>query len=601
MKCNFIIIAVFCFSGLIAVSQNATDSLKKLLTGRSDTTQVEVLNELSWELCGTDNTAAIDYARQSIVLAEKLNYQKGLATAFNYLGVVYQNNGFYDSSIFYLGNALGIFEKLNLPNNVAGCLNNIGITYLYQSNWDKALAVFYQALEVKQRLNDRPGLVSVYNNIGIIYANLQNNDKALEYYLKSIGATDQNTAPQSLANTLNNVGLIYQAKQEYDSAAGYFNKAFATCEKTGNKKGIAATLHNLGSLLFEQDKASEAIVYYQKALVINQQLDDLFAVASLYNNMATMFQKSKDFTKSLEYYNKALHQSRQIGSKNQTVNALEGLAKTYELTGDFSNSLKFYKAFKQAQDSAFSAESEKYISELREKYEAGQREQKIKQLHAEASLQDFKIQSQKTWLMVSIFGLVLVIGFSIIMLVQRNQKHRAYQDLLRKNIENIRIEKQNEKLDMAEPTENSFEIIGPQTADIETTPEKYKTSALEQFQKNIIHDRIKFVMEQRKLFLQPDLTIEKLAIEIKTNKSYISQVINETENQNFSSFLNDYRIREARRLLIDPEHRNLTIETIARMVGFNSKSAFNNAFKKFTGLTPSFFIKNTPPSPEGLG
>jgi len=594
MKCNFIIIAVFCFSGLTAVSENVTDSLKNLLTVKSDTTQIEVLNELCWELCGTDNTAAIDYARQAIVLAENLNHQKGLATAFNYLGVVYQNNGFYDSSIFYLDKALGIFEKNNLGNNVAGCLNNIGITYLYQSNWDKALEVFYQALEVKQKLNDRPGLVSVYNNIGIIYANLQNNDKALEYYLKSIEAADQKTAPQSLANTLNNVGLIYQEKQEYDSAAGYFNRAFAIFEKTGNKKGIAATLSNLGGLLFEQDKASEALEYYQKALVINQQLDDLFAVASLYNNLGAIFQKSKDYPKTLGYFNKALKQSRQIGSKSQAISALEKLSKTYELMGDFAKSLKFYKDFKQAQDSVFSAESEKYISELREKYEAGQREQKIKQLHAEASLQDFKIQSQKTWLMVSIFGLVVVIGFSIIMLIQRNQKHRAYQDLLRKNIENIRIEKQNEKLGFIRPVENLFENIGAQT-DPETSQEKYKTSALEQFQKDIIRDRIKFVMDQRKLFLQPDLTIEKLAIEIKTNKSYISQVINETENQNFSSFLNDYRIREARRLLIDPEHRNLTIETIARMVGFNSKSAFNNAFKKFTGLTPSFFIKNTPP------
>jgi AraC-like DNA-binding protein len=306
-----------------------------------------------------------------------------------------------------------------------------------------------------------------------------------------------------------------------------------------------------------------------------------------------MFQKSKDYKKSLDYYKKALDQSVQIGSKSQVASALEGLAKTYELMGDFANSLKFYKDFKQAQDSVFSAESAKYISELREKYEAGQRDQKIKQLHAEASLQDFKIQSQKSWLIVSILGLILVIGFSIIMLIQRNQKHRAYQDLLRKNIENIRIEKQNEKLDVAGLNDNSFENIGAQTSDIETSQEKYKTSALEQFQKEIIHKRIKFVMDQRKLFLQPDLTIEKLAIEIKTNKSYISQVINETQNQNFSSFLNDYRIREARRLLIDPEFRNITIESIAGMVGFNSKSAFNNAFKRFTGLTPSFFLKNT--------
>lgn len=595
MKFTIGIIAFFWFSGMMAFSQNKTDSLKHLLTGKIDTFQVEVLNELCWELSSTDNIAAIDCARQSIVLAEKLNYQKGLATAFNYLGVIYQNNGFYDSSITYLENALEIFERYNFENNVAGCLNNLGITYLYQGDWNKALVIFYKALEIKHKLNDQQGLVSIYNNIGILYANLQNNEKALEYYHKSIEATDNKTSPQSLANTLNNVGLIYQVKQEYDSAVRYFNKALTISENSQNKKGIAATLNNLGNLLFEQDKASEALVYYHKSLIINQDIDDLFAIASMYNNFGMLFQKSKNYKKSLEYYTKALDLSRQIGSKSQIVSELEGLAKTYELMGDFANSLNFYKAFKRAQDSVFSAESDKYISELREKYEAEQRNQQIKQLNTEASLQKFRLQSQKTWLRASIFGLVVLIGFSAIMLMQRNQKHRAYMDLLRKNIENIKIEKHNKKLEIAEPKHHTFEIIGIQTADIDTNQEKYKTSTLDQFQKDIIHERIKQVMDQQKLFLQSDLTIEKLAIEIKTNKSYISQVINETENQNFSSFLNDYRIREARRLLLDSEYHNLTIESIARMVGFNSKSAFNNAFKKFTGLTPSFFIKNTSP------
>jgi AraC-like DNA-binding protein len=50
-----------------------------------------------------------------------------------------------------------------------------------------------------------------------------------------------------------------------------------------------------------------------------------------------------------------------------------------------------------------------------------------------------------------------------------------------------------------------------------------------------------------------------------------------------------YRIREAKILLKDPEHEQLTIEDLADEVGYNSKSAFNRSFKKHTGLTPSEF------------
>ena len=61
---------------------------------------------------------------------------------------------------------------------------------------------------------------------------------------------------------------------------------------------------------------------------------------------------------------------------------------------------------------------------------------------------------------------------------------------------------------------------------------------------------------------------------------------------NFSSYITEYRVKEARRMLTDKSYHNLKIESIAGDAGFNSVSAFNNAFKKFTGLTPSYYLKS---------
>ena len=80
---------------------------------------------------------------------------------------------------------------------------------------------------------------------------------------------------------------------------------------------------------------------------------------------------------------------------------------------------------------------------------------------------------------------------------------------------------------------------------------------------------------------------------MNTNKSYLSQVINEYFRKNFSTFVNEYRVKEASRLLLEKESENYTIEAIANSVGFKSKSAFNSAFKKFTGITPSYFVNST--------
>ena len=82
-----------------------------------------------------------------------------------------------------------------------------------------------------------------------------------------------------------------------------------------------------------------------------------------------------------------------------------------------------------------------------------------------------------------------------------------------------------------------------------------------------------------------------LANDLEINRNYISQVINESFNQNFSNFLNGYRIIEARKIL-SSINLNFTIEAIAGMVGFKSKTAFNNAFKKYVGVTPSFYLNS---------
>jgi AraC-like DNA-binding protein len=69
-------------------------------------------------------------------------------------------------------------------------------------------------------------------------------------------------------------------------------------------------------------------------------------------------------------------------------------------------------------------------------------------------------------------------------------------------------------------------------------------------------------------------------------------VINQGLNQSFFEFINRYRIEDAKAALIDPKYKNCTILAVAYDAGFNSKTSFNNAFKKYQGMTPSAFKKN---------
>ena len=98
-------------------------------------------------------------------------------------------------------------------------------------------------------------------------------------------------------------------------------------------------------------------------------------------------------------------------------------------------------------------------------------------------------------------------------------------------------------------------------------------------------------MEEEKLFLDSSLTIHSLAQHLNSNNKYVSQLINNDFKKNFVLFVNEYRIREAKKLLLDEANNNITIESIGYDVGFKSKSAFNATFKKITNQTPSEFRK----------
>ena len=122
---------------------------------------------------------------------------------------------------------------------------------------------------------------------------------------------------------------------------------------------------------------------------------------------------------------------------------------------------------------------------------------------------------------------------------------------------------------------------------------KYEKSSLTSENSEKYLNRLLQIMETRKPFLDNDLTLQKLSEMLSVSPHHLSQIINERINQNFFDFINSYRIEEAKSLLLDKRGELLTILAIAEEVGFNSKSAFNIAFKKYTSMTPSQFKKQT--------
>ncbi len=132
-------------------------------------------------------------------------------------------------------------------------------------------------------------------------------------------------------------------------------------------------------------------------------------------------------------------------------------------------------------------------------------------------------------------------------------------------------------------------LAGPEE---EKEEKKYARSGLKK--KDI--DRYKGIIGKYmvidKPYLNRELTIYDLSSQLKIPRHFLSEVINEHMGKNFYNLVNEYRVEEVKRRIVDPAYSNLTILAIAYDSGFNSKSSFNTIFKEKTGMTPSEYLQS---------
>ncbi len=145
----------------------------------------------------------------------------------------------------------------------------------------------------------------------------------------------------------------------------------------------------------------------------------------------------------------------------------------------------------------------------------------------------------------------------------------------------------------------------PLEAELELTEDedapRYIHSSLTEQEARQHIDRLLQYMEEEHPYRERDLTIQAVSAALDIPQHHLTQTLNEFLGKNFYSLVNEYRVEEVKRLLIDPAYDHYSLLGIAYEAGFNSKSAFNATFKKVTGLTPSAYrdqIRTTPGKPD---
>jgi tetratricopeptide (TPR) repeat protein/AraC-like DNA-binding protein len=512
------------------------------------------------------------------------------ATLLKEIGDDYLTEGFHQKAIQYYKQSLEIFCEHKDTLLQALVLRKIGASYYHLSDFDKTLKYYLKSLKIYEQINDQNGILNTLNSIGNTYSRYYNNDKALEYYLRSYKISEQTGNKKGLSNVLNNIGTLYFYKKDYEKALEHFNKSLLLDIDNNDSSNMSPPIKNIALVYYKMQKYDTALSYFFKALKLNEKYNDKRRIAIVTNNIANLYIRTNNLAPAKHYLDRSLKISKEIDIKGMIRENYYLYTLFYTFKGDLDNMGKYSDLYDAITDTIFNEESSRLVAEMQTKYETEKKEQQIEMLNIENKLKETQLQVRTYWLLIFIIAFALVVIFVIIFLIQKRNLLFASETLVQKNLEIVASEREilnaNAKIKVDVSNDKKFlKSINKKP------PGKYEGSPLTDEQKQNIKSMIINYMNNNEDYLHINYTVNTLANDLEINRNYISQVINESFNQNFSNFLNGYRIKEARKIL-SSTNLNFTIEAIAGMVGFKSKTAFNNAFKKYVGITPSFYLNS---------
>lgn len=112
---------------------------------------------------------------------------------------------------------------------------------------------------------------------------------------------------------------------------------------------------------------------------------------------------------------------------------------------------------------------------------------------------------------------------------------------------------------------------------------------LKTFNKELLKKKLLTVFKKDKIYRNSDLKITQVSIQLQTNRTYVSNLINNDFACSFSEFVNQFRLLEAKQLLANPSTNHLSLDSISESVGFGSLGTFIRVFKESEGITPGHF------------
>lgn len=509
----------------------------------------------------------------------------------------------------------GTGDKESLRRAVQTC-SVLGQLLFKKELYVEAFKFMAQGIRLAQDNGFDKYLPELYKNIGNVYSIYDENDLAIQNYEKSLDYALKLNDTETELKTLCNLSGLCATAGKPDKAQRYYDMMM----KLGKGRPIVTYFGYLAAAMIANSRSDMLLTEngFKKAIdyAIQQKFDPKY-VAAAYSELASAFRKAGMLDSARFYYEK----NREFCTQNHLIYEqranLKALVDIYSKAGltDLAGTTR--ENYYMLQDSLLAIDEytrlkdNEILSEMEKSYS------QITRLSKESELKGEQIKRQRTLMFGILAFLLVVIVTASVVWYQKRKLSRAHRHLYLRTAALLEKEKEMDRL--LEKYADLRKNVQPQDkislAAMEAVADRPKAIVLADAdgacageliekeegngcvqltaeQTENIMESVMRIMSRPEVFCSNDFTLERLSQLAGHNSRYVSQVINTSQSKNFRTFVNEYRINEASKRLMDQEHYgHLTIRAIGEELGFKSYSNFIDTFRKITGMTPSIYRK----------
>lgn len=426
--------------------------------------------------------------------------------------------------------------------------------------------------------------------------------KTIQDYILSVQKDDNAEKPDIMTRAYKLLGNVYYMYADTASARGYYEKALTYAEQMLDRTEQLKVLHNLALLYCRGNQQGMAQYYADKILGVTSASDALRKYFHTYSS-GIIERRFGNIDKALKLYDEAialvddrtvpshlkpspmfekataLHETGRIQESIKTLDTLEKHLKTttahpsievdvmheymkiYEESGDSDRAALYQRKYMAMSDSLM---NQNRFMKSRGAFNMQQAELdhgKMSTMRNSLSLLE---------LILIILATVAVTGIVFMTVIKLHNRHAKTKDAI--------------------PVKADAENNTPaaRLSPIREEPSKESDESAAQ-RLHTVFETISKIASDPAFFCSPTASLEEMAQLASTNVKYVSQAVNEFAGVNFRTFINNYRVRHACRLI--EENPAISAAELGDNVGFQSPSTFIAAFRKFTGKTPSLYIR----------